>query len=337
MRKSTDFSTYVPSEISIYGIPPSKGPADGYSYAGLQMALALKRLGIATPWRDDSSPASISFCQPDWYSQADKQFRIGYTPWESTKIPDWWKRNMMSMSMLWTTSRFCRDVFIDNGIDRDILVVPHGINTSDFSVSRRTYSEPFRFLHIGEPAIRKNGQMVVDAFIEVFGGDRSVELVMKANGFTQCRLRDPFGPIDRHPNITLITDTYSIQQMNALYLSCHALVYPSRGEGFGLIPFQAICTGMPTAAVVWSGIADFGEHCIPIKFEVVDSGHDYHIGSWAEPDFDSLCQVMLSIKDDYDIYAAAAYESAILLRETMTWDGILTEALLKTFSCQVVD
>lgn len=337
MSISRDSSRSVPSEIAFYAVPPAHGPVDGYSYAGLKIVQTLNSMGIQTPWRDDAARVSISFCQPDWYSQAENQFRIGYTPWESTEIPSWWVQHMNSMSLMWTTSSFCRDVFISNGVENDIIVVPHGIDEHDFPLRKRSYSEPFTFIHIGEPAVRKNGQMVVDAFLEVFGKDDSTRLIIKANGHAECRLREPFGPVDRHPRIELIKDRYSVSELAMLYLRAHALIYPSRGEGFGLIPFQGICTGLPTAAVVWGGITEFGEHCIPIDYRVVDSGHDYHIGQWAEPDFDSVCRVMLDIREHYDTYARKAYESAIFLRQEMSWSRILTRALDVTFSCQAVD
>lgn len=316
--------------ISLYGVPPTRGPVDGYSYAGLKIATALESMGHEVPWRDDDAPVSISFCQPDWYSTAPNQFRIGYTPWESTKVPDWWVPIMNSMDVIWTTSAFCERVFRDNGVERPILVVPHGIDTHEFGCAERKRDRPFYFLHIGEPAFRKGGQLVVDSFLEAFGDDEDVRLIVKANGYATCRLREPFGPVDRHPRITLFTDTYSVHELNHLYLRCHALVYPSNGEGFGLIPFQAIATGMPTAAVVWGGIREFGEHCIPISYTIGPSEHDYHLGDWAFPDPEDVVRVMRSIYEGYEDLAKRAFESAQVVR-SMTWERVISRAIDETF------
>jgi glycosyltransferase involved in cell wall biosynthesis len=324
---STTASSDLPEEISIYAVPPSSGPIDGYSYAGLKIVKALNRLGIRTPWRDDSSPVSISFCQPEWYSHAEGQFRIGYTPWESTVIPDWWPKHMNEMDLMWTTSRFCKRVFEENGVEKDILVVPHGIDPDDFTVRRRVEEEPFYFIHMGEPATRKGGQLVVDAFLELFNRDPSTRLIVKANGWAECRLREPFGPVDAHPQITLIKERMSVHELNALLGRCHAMIYPSNGEGFGLIPFQAIATGMPTAAVVWGGIEEFGEFCIPIDHTVGPSQHDYHLGEWAHPSYESILDVMARIRRDYERYAARAYEDALIIHQKWLWEDIISRAI----------
>ncbi len=316
------------SEISLYGVPPSNGPIDGYSYAGLKIAIALEELGFHVPWRDDTAPVSISFCQPEWYSQATGQFRIGYTPWESTLIPDWWPGMMNEMDLIWTTSHFCKDVFRNCGVEKDIIVVPHGISSEDFTIKKRQLDGDFYFFHMGEPATRKGGQLVVDAFIRLFDKDPTTHLVVKANGWAECRLRNPFGPIDAHPNIQLITEQYSVQQLNDLFHKVHALVYPSNGEGFGMIPFECIATGMPVAAVVWGGIEEFGRYCIPIDYSVGPSGHSYHLGEWAHPDFDAICEVMWDIRNNYGSYAERAFDMAQEVHKDFQWKDLISKALV---------
>ncbi len=135
------------------------------------------------------------------------------------------------------------------------------------------------------------------------------------------------GPVDRHPRIKLITDVYNIKQLEGLFHECHAMIYPSNGEGFGLIPFQAIATGMPTAAVVWGGIEEFGEYCLPIDHTVGDSGHSYHLGEWAFPDFNSVCDVMYDIRHNYERYADLFYEHALNLHRRFQWTDIIYDAL----------
>jgi len=315
------------NEISFYGVPPAAGPIDGYSYAGLKIVTTLNKLGIDTPWRDEKSPFSVSFCQPDWYSQSENQYRIGYTPWESTKIPAHWVSHMNNMDWMWTTSGWCKQVLVDNGVTNDILVVPHGIDSKDWTISKRVKRNKFTFFHLGEPATRKNGQMVVDAFVKLFNRNPNVNLLIKANGYTETRLKDPFGPVTAHPRIKVITERLPIEQLNGLFHSVHCLVYPSNGEGFGLIPFQGIATGLPTILVNWSGVEEFGEYGIPIDYKVASSSHDYHIGEWAFPDFDSLCEQMEKVYIEYEDFSSQAYQNGLLLREKFGWRDILSRAV----------
>lgn len=313
-------------EIAFYATPPSKGPIDGFSYAGLKIVKELNALGIKTPWRDDSSPVSISFCQPP-YSQSPNQFRVGYTPWESTTLPDWWIDQMNEVDYLWTTSSWCKEVFIKNGITQDILVVPHGVDGYEWTLGKRVKNRKFTFLHMGEPATRKNGQMVLDAFIEVFGDNKDVNLIFKANGSADVRLREPFGPVTMHPRIMLITENYSVPELNALYHQAHCMVYPSSGEGFGMIPLQSMATGMPTLLVNYGGVKEFGDHGIEIDYKVSDSAHNYHTGEWAFPSFESLCDKMWEVYEYYEEFSETAWKNALQLRQRFSWPDIVKTAI----------
>jgi len=297
------------------------------SYCGLKFVQELNRMGIKTPWRDDDCPISISFCQPDWYSQETSQYRIFYTPWESTIIPDGWVMHMERGNEMWTTSQWCKDVLHDNGLKKDISVVPHGIDKDEWEITKRRTRKNFTFLHMGEPATRKGGQMVYDAFVEVFGGNKDVKLVMKANGFTTVRHRSPFGPITENPQVELITDVVDIFHLSEIFQSADCMVYPSSGEGFGMIPFQAICTGMPTIVPPYGGVADFAKYAIPMKYSVKKTDHDYHLGNWCFPDEKNLQQVMLDVYNNFPDYSAQAYENGLEARKKYSWSTVVETAI----------
>lgn len=318
-------------EISLYAVPPSSGPMDGYSYCGLKFVESLNKMKIKTPWRDDDSPVSISFCQPDWYSQSENQYKVFYTPWESTRIPDGWVPWMNKGDWLWTTSQWCKDVFLEAGVKGDIEVVPHGIDLEEWTISKRKPRKVFNFFHMGEPAVRKNGQLVYDAFMEVFGGNQEVNLVMKSNGFTTVRHPKPFGPITDNSQITLITEKLTIFELNQLYQNVHCMIYPSAGEGFGMIPFQAIATGMPTLLTDFGGVKEFSEYAVPggLDYTVGPSHNDYHLGNWAHTKFDDLCEKMVQVYKNYEDYSQTAYERGLDLRERFAWDDVVSDAIDK--------
>ena len=57
--------------------------------------------------------------------------------------------------------------------------------------------------------------------------------------------------------IHLMTGKLTSEEEVALYSMCHVYVQPSRGEGFGLRPLQAIAQGCPTIATNAHGHAAF--------------------------------------------------------------------------------
>jgi len=65
--------------------------SNGYGYAGSNIATSLKELGHDVPYSYPKAPVQLNFAQPEHFKMHRGQYQIGYTPWESTKIPDKWK------------------------------------------------------------------------------------------------------------------------------------------------------------------------------------------------------------------------------------------------------
>jgi glycosyltransferase involved in cell wall biosynthesis len=216
-------------KIGIWGNAAS-GLNDGYGYAGFKICKTLNSMGIKTYWEDETAPISLSFKQPPDYGGEDHQFKIGYTPWESTYVPDEWIDRINSRNLFWTTSHWCTKVFKAAGVKIPIRTVIHGIDPKDYTLSKRIISDYLIFFHMGEPADRKNGQMVFDAFNKVFSGNNNVRLFYKANGWLECRMKQGtsiIGPVTDHPQVEAYRSILSIPEMNAMFHSLHCLVYPS--------------------------------------------------------------------------------------------------------------
>lgn len=312
------------NKIGFWGITNKEGNNDGYSYAGFKLASALKDNGYKPIWKANDCKVSLSFTQPHGYCQSKDSYRIGYSPWESTVVPDKWIPLMETQDVIWTTSTFCKEVFLENGIKGPIEVVPHGIDKNDFTLSRRKRNdEPFTFLHIGEPSFRKGGQMVFDAYKRLFTRNDDVRLIIKAMSYSTIRKNSEkmSGSIKGFDGVTVIRDNYSVSQLNELYNSANCFLYPTNGEGFGLLPFQAAATGMPTIATGWSGITDFSKYLIELDYKVADSESNYHLGQWAFPSFDDLCDKMMYVYKNYDSLAEDSYHKGLALRKEFTWEG----------------
>lgn len=307
----------------------------GYSHASHQIMKTLIGMGFDVKIKDPLAKLSISMGFPLDYSFYPNQYKIGYTAWESTELKDGWEEKMMACDEIWATSTWTANVFKEKLNREDIHVYLHGID-SDWAPKKRKVSGPFRFLHIGEPQFRKNGQLVVDAFTELFGNDENYQLILKCNNINSTRIFHEDGsiagsPDSKYNNVRIITEPLSHVNMIDLYRKCNALIYPTCGEGFGFIPLQALATGMPVASTTdWAEYKKF--ITVPIEstigqseFPMLHPGLVYNVG------LESVKKSMIDIVDNYDNYCEQTFKNSFNVHKEYDWVKVTqpTEKRLK--------
>jgi hypothetical protein len=328
-------------EISFFTPTINLKNSNGYGYAGLNIVDSLKTLGHIVPYSNAKSPVQLNFAQPEHFKMHKGQYQIGYTPWESTKIPDRWINMMKACDELWTTSNWCANVFEDNGF-KDIKVYPHGIQDI-WKLKKRNEGEVIKFLHVGEPAPRKGGQMVVDAFSQLFGNDPRYSLTIKAYFNNTTRIYNNYLdkniiglPHQVYNNINIITEQLSDLELVKLFHDHDVLLYPSYGEGFGFIPLQALATGMPT--ICTENWAHYKNYLGPLalKSELVDSPWPFpHEGKMFEPEYQHLLEVMRDVVHNFKAYSGYYYAQASKIHKEYNWIQLTNNAfkdVVKKFS-----
>lgn len=296
----------------------------GYQNAAIANIEELNQLGIAVYFNKQEIPFHVNFCQPVYYQTAN-DYVVGYTPWESTNIPSSWYFNMSKCDEIWTTSNFVKQVYLDSNVHENIHVIHHGIS-SDFKIIDREITGRFNFLHVGGESKRKNSQLAVDAFLEVFDGNKDYKLILKYNNFcnAEVAINGKKLPATQHPQIIGLSNSLSKDDLIELYSKCHCMIYPTKGEGFGMIPFEAIGTGMPTIVTNATGTADFAEMSFPLNAEMVEAKEqsDHYgvdTGRWAEPDKSHLVSLIKEITDDYDAAKRKTIQSAKIIHQSWGW------------------
>lgn len=298
--------------------------SQGYANAAINTIKAIQARNFGVYYNRPEIPFHINFCQPHYY-QLNNDYKIGYTPWESTKIPNGWLYNMSLCNEIWATSNFVKGVYEKHNVNEKIHVIPHGIS-DDFFISERELSDTFYFLHVGGDSKRKNAQMVVDAFLELFEGKDDYRLVLKYNGFCHAEIyhNSKLVPAVNHPQIIGIPEVLDTDQMIKLYHKSHCLVYPTSGEGFGMIPFEAMATGLPTIVTDATGCSDFSHYGIPLEAEFDTADYNSHLygtdtGMWAMPDFEHLISTMDNVASEYETFKKHAVRSAKIIHENHSW------------------
>ena len=265
-----------------------------------------------------SSNFEMTFGHPNHYKFINpNSYKIGYTAWESTEIQPSWTEQLSQIDELWVPNNFCKDVF-SNHFDKPIIVFPHGVD-STFATKKREYDGTLKFLHIGFPALRKNANDVIEAFLDLYKGREDVTLTIKA--YENCAV-----PGLDEPNINIIAKTTSYAELVEIMHNHDVLLYPSWGEGFGLIPLQALATGMPV--VVTDGWCDYDYFApdLVVKSELRYSPwQNIHPGKMFKPDYEDLKEKMLYAEKNIEMLLKRHFHSAKDVHEEWSWERLVKE------------
>jgi glycosyltransferase involved in cell wall biosynthesis len=294
-------SDSVPDAISVSG--PVLAFPDGYGDVVRQFALGVREIGCPCQLRDTSlgqashpetldpefqplrellaatvkTPFHLVFAIPDLFerfSLAGKT-NVGYTMWETDRLPGHWPPLCNRMHALQVPSRFCKEVFERSGVTVPIQVVPIPVDTSKFDdlapAPLLSSEKPqLTFYSIFQWHERKNPAALIAAFVQAFESREPVRLVLKTHlgGVPDEKdvILEQAGAIATAaanertlPTIVVIPGRLVHEQVLQLHLQSDVYVGPVRGEGFGLPIFDAVLAGNHVIATRFSSPLDYLE------------------------------------------------------------------------------
>jgi glycosyltransferase involved in cell wall biosynthesis len=265
------------------------------------------------------NPVEVTFSHPQFYKFHGKDsYKIGYTAWESTELQPMWEEYISHLDEMWVPNQFCKDVF-SKFTDKEIYVFPHGIDDTWAPVERKV-DDKIKFLHMGHPAYRKNLPEVINTFLELYAGRKDVELTVKAYSACEFEINEP--------NINVVVDTVTYSELASFVGQHHALLYPSWGEGFGLMPLQALATGMPV--VMTDGWCDYKRHCpeLIINSELVYNPWQLiHPGKMFRPDLNHFATLMQHTEKNIESILEVQSKRALDVHKEWKWEKVVRDHL----------
>jgi glycosyltransferase involved in cell wall biosynthesis len=237
-------------------------------------------------WVVDGDAVALDI--PPFWGQVEARRLAGFTMFESTLLPAEFVRcvNEYATAVL-VPNEFCRWVY-DQQTKAPVYVVPLGVDTLKFrSVMRERQSGPYTFLWSGTPDARKGWDVAYRSFCRAFGDRSDVRLLLH---FRHPLVGDP--PFSDE-NVSVVSGKLSDAVWLDMLKSADAMLYPTRGEGHGMVPREAAATGLPVICTEWGGLENCGRWALPVQVKKLipatygsfDRGT---IGQWAAPDEDSV-------------------------------------------------
>lgn len=243
------------------------------------------------------------------------QHRACFTMWETDQLPEDFIRWLPKYDQILVPCEHNRELFSQH--HHDVRVVPLGVDNKFWS----GYTEPegtFKFLAGGSLWFRKGLDVVVEAFKRLALPD--AELHIKA----APHARDT--PDVKHPQIFMHRKWMDEEAQREWFKQGHVFVAASRGEGFGLMPLQAISLGMPTIISDTTGQEQFSYLATGVVSTTRSPAKT--VGNWDEPNLDELCDQML---DHYRNWATHQANAVVNARSATAWSWRkATKALIES-------
>jgi glycosyltransferase involved in cell wall biosynthesis len=205
-------------------------------------------------------------------------------------------------------------IFKGAGVTIPIHIVPLGLDAREYGpLPAAKRKRPYTFLAFADRGSRKGGSTALLGFGTAFSSSKypDVRLIIKTRAGEKL-------PAFGDERITHWAEDCA----NAvdLYAQADCLVFPSKGEGWGLPPREAVALGIPAIVPRHTGL-EVGIDCwatvILEKQTLEESGMG---GSWLVPDWREVSEAMFWCYEHREEARQKAIAGGEWLRKEQTWD-----------------
>lgn len=308
----------------------------GYGRYGVKLAEAIERQGV-TVYDSLGEPDDTTAAQ----ARAKRAGRANVAAWVSipTHAIGWWEGQIPVISTMWEATRL-PDGFVEALHNFDTVIVPSeqnvelfseyhpnvkyvplGVDPDDWHYVERTTPRVFFNFLCGGSGARKGTDLAVEAFNKAFPHGS-----WGSGPIPRLMLKSPRGQEHFGERIETISGRLTAQEEQDLYTDAHCYVQPSRGEGFGLQPLQALAQGIPTILTDAHGHKAFSHLGYGVAADLKQA--EYFVfgdaGDWWEPRIDELVDRMRWVYENWEEAEATAAVAARTVAHEFTWDRTAT-------------
>jgi hypothetical protein len=311
MIRKHAFTPPQPSQPAI-GVRGHLNALTGYGQHLLRTIAQLQRLGILPKIIEDMPPweywgvylppflASLRNGPPrpergkgEWdllvHPPADiprERPTVQFTMWESTHLSREIVKALNQNQAIILPSEWNQVVFSAAGVHTYQEKVPLGVDPEIYDLRPWPKRDEFVFGTGGRMAhggIRKGIMEACNAFRQAFSKGEDARLEVKL--FPDCIFELPF----EDDRISVIKEAYTEEGMADWYAGLNCYFTMTKGEGFGLMPLQALAVGRPCLGLPTSGHSEYWHHscCYDLTYTLRMAHTPPYFGLWYVPEMDS--------------------------------------------------
>ena len=249
------------------------------------LGVVLSELAKRLPVTDKQDSVLLAPFNPDFCKFS--MFRVpvvAYTTFESDRWPDRWVRELNYSLKVIVPQEWVRKALIDSGCKVPVEVIPQAYKRFEPPQRKRDKDEPYTFGFLGVPVARKNLAMAAEALPD--GCKLLVRAAWLPGGVSKIT----------KTGVEYVGGNLSDQGVyDQFWSKIDCLVFPSAGEGYSMVPREAIHMGIPVITTDIPAHKDISGPKVPIMSQVAAHyeflGHT--CGMWGKPDRAALKQMML--------------------------------------------
>ena len=346
-------------KLNVFGNPFGES---GYAIHTMNLVKALQQEGLKTglevldlpkDWQfsvpievkkaieeDSTYWATVMISLPDsWTLKSGDRCKplIGFGVFEGDKIPISWKINSDCVDEIWVPSEHTKKAFEAAGIKKHIEIIPHGFDETIFNsnIKVEKTKDVFKFLFVGGwkdgEKDRKGLDIALRAFCNEFSKLEKVKFTVKLNMAYQSQetlqqnlMKLGLPSIEDRPEIQLIMENTTSENLAKLYSSSDCLVMPSKAEAFGMSGLEAMACGVPVISTNYGGQTDYLQRenlLIDVEKMIPATGEPwiYSETEWALPSQEDLQKKMRFAFENQDLISKWAVEDSKKAVDSMTW------------------
>jgi glycosyltransferase involved in cell wall biosynthesis len=269
-----------------------------------------------------SEPVGVMHFPPSYYPKIrfkGVSKKIGYTIFETDRIPPKWVKRCNELDEIWVPSKFNLETFSTSGVDKSkIKVLPYGVDTEFYSPTNEAIQiegkRGFSFLYVFAFDWRKGFDLLLKAYYEEFSASDDVSLILKVfrpayfcgkediKSLIFCSVSERFKKKDL-PHTIIIDKRLSSEDIKKLYNTCDLYISTDRANGWGMPCMEAMAMGKPAATIDWSGSTEFMNeensllirptgNLVPVDERLIASRPFYRGHRWAEVKVEEVRRVL---------------------------------------------